>query len=117
MAATSATPISTDIDFGSRVAALRAIATTVNANLTYWGATVASVPPAIVLSQGAANSPRRLTGPLNSLVNAVGGAYTAFAMTPPAAALKAYQTTDYHDFQSILSAIVAQHNAIVTEHP
>jgi hypothetical protein len=108
--------ISSDIDFGSRVSALIAVGNAVNANLTYWGATVTAVPRVAVPSQGAANSPRRSTGQLNSLAAAVGGAYTAFAMAPAGSVVKTHTSSDYESFQSHLAAIVAQHNLIVTAH-
>jgi len=116
----AATPISGaqaipyDIDFGSRVATLIKVGTIVNANLTYWAK---AVTPAVVPAQSAANSPRRLTSQLNSLIGAVGGAYTAWAMSPPSAALVTYNNSDYHDFQLIMNSIIAQHNTIVTAHP
>jgi hypothetical protein len=116
MAATAAT-IPLDIDFSNRLASLRAVGTIVNANLTYWGAPVSGVPVVPVPAQTTANSQRRWTRQLNDLINSVAGAYTGLGMTPPSAAMKTYVSTDYHDFQSILSAIIAQHNAIVTAHP
>ena len=109
--AAAAASIPLDIDFNNRLSALLAVSTAVNTNLAYWNKTALR---GVVPDPSGANSKRRYVSELNSMIAAIAATMTGFAMSSPPAQ---YASIDYHDFQSVLSGIIAQNNAIVTAHP